>query len=223
MPADAAGKSGRLAYQGVADRLLLRALLAPIVPRWRNLIPLLVGLLVAPFFIVVHEGAHLVVARSLGIRAELHYAATTVHYSRLAPPPSDLLVTAAGPVIQALLAGGGLIWLYRLRRYRRLEPASWIDCVATWVTFNGGRWLGASAALTFAGTALKDEVVLLRASDLPIWLGLALLGLGAIGFLWAALRLHPPGGRLVPFAYAGLGGIAAVHLWMRWLGPLLLP
>ena len=195
-----------------------RAVRCRISPRRQNVIPLLVGLLATPFFVVVHEGTHWVAARSCGTPAELHYRETTVHYDHLPPPPSDLWVVAAGPFVQALLAGGGLFWLYRLRQARRLNAATCADWLATWIALNGGRWLGVPPI-----TGLHDEVLLMKAWGVPVRLGLVLLALTAITLLVATIRIHPPGGRLVPFTYAGLGGVAGVLLWMHWLGPLLLP
>lgn len=118
-----------------------RSTVLALLPRKQNLIPFLLGLLVAPFFIVLHEGAHFLTAKALRIRAELHYGATTVHYLHLPPPPADLLVTAAGPFVQALVGGAGFFWLYRLRRVWRMDPATCVDWLATWAALNAGRWL----------------------------------------------------------------------------------
>lgn len=189
----------------------------------RDLRGLVVGFLVAPFFIVLHEGGHFATAKLLHIRAELHYAATTVHYDRLPPPPADRVVTAGGPIVQALVGGVGLLWLYRRRRTRLADPATWVDWLATWTALNGARWLAAWVPASISATRLKDEVQLLTAAGVPIWVGLALLGLPAFALFFATVRLHARGMRMVPFVYAFQGGSAGLNFWLRWLGPRLLP
>lgn len=194
-----------------------------LLPTRQNLIPLLIGFFVAPFFIVLHEGGHFFVAKILHIPAELHYSATTVHYSRLPPPPKDRWVTAGGPLVQVLAGGAGLLWLYRRRQDRRSEPANPADWLATWTALNGGRWVAGFVPAVLAPTRLGDEVLLIEAIGLPRWLGLILIGLFGCALLVATIRLHPRGARLVPFTYAFVGGFAALNLWLHWLGPRILP
>ena len=117
-------------------------LLSRLRPQARNRIPFVTGLLLAPVLILLHEAAHFGVARVLGFEATLRSGVTTVHYAHLPPPPADLVVTAAGPLLQVLIGGAGLVWLYRLRRSRRTEPATWRHWVATWCALNAGRWIG---------------------------------------------------------------------------------
>ncbi len=196
-------------------------LLARLGPQARNRIPFVTGLLLAPVFIFLHEAAHFGAARVLGFQATLHSGVTTVHYSHLPPPPADLVVTAAGPLLQVLIGGAGLVWLYRLRRTRRTEPATWRDWVATWCALNAGRWIG--SPFRTAAVPTPDEVLLLRASGLPVALGLTLLAVLAASAVVATVRLHSPGSRLLPFSYGFVGGSAGMELWLHGLGPRLLP
>ena len=172
-------------------------------------------------FIFLHEVAHFTVARALGFNATLHSGVTTVHYTRLPPPPGDLLVTAAGPLLQVLIGLAGLFWLYRLRRNRRSDSASWTDWVATRCALNAGRWLG--SPFRASAIPMSDEALLVKATGFPIWLGLTLLGMVAACVVIATFRLHPPGSRLVPFVYGFLGGVLGMELWLHGLGPRLLP
>jgi len=196
-------------------------LLARLWPQARNRIPFATGFLLAPVFIFLHEAAHFGAARALGFKATLQSGVTTIHYSHLPPPRADLVVTAAGPLLQVLIGGAGLLWLYRLRQTRRTEPATWRDWVATWCALNAGRWIGSPFRPDAVPT--PDEVVLLRASGLPVALGLVLLAGVAASAVVATVRLHSPGSRLLPFAYGFVGGSAGMELWLHGLGPRLLP
>ncbi len=189
----------------------------------RSLLPFLLGLAIAPSFVVLHEGGHFLAAVAFGFHPEFHYANVSYRLSRPPAPGTDLAITATGPAVQALLAAGGLLWLHRRRRGRRAEPASGIDWVATWLVFNAGRWLGGGLARPFTGTALRDEMTLSAAAGAPAWAVLSLLCLLSIGALAFAIRLHPPRSRLLPFAGAGAGGALAAILWLRIVGPWLLP
>ena len=120
-----------------------------------------------------------------------------------------------------LIGGAGLLWLYRLRQTRRTETVTWRDWVATWCALNAGRWIG--SPFSTAAVPTPDELVLLRASGLPVALGLALLGVVAAAAVVATVRLHPARSRLLPFAYGFVGGSAGMELWLHGLGPRLLP
>lgn len=194
--------------------------LGRILPQARNRRPFLTGLVLAPVFVFIHEAAHFGTARALGFEATLHSGVTVVHYQHLPPPPADLLVTAAGPVLQMLIGGAGLWWLHRLRRSRRVELASWLDWVATWCALNAGRWLG--SPFRSAAIPTPDEVLLVKASGFPVPVGLAQLAVVATGAVILTVRLHPPGSRLIPFAYGCVGGYAGMQLWLHVIGPRLL-
>jgi hypothetical protein len=58
---------------------------------------------------------------------------------------------------------------------------------------------------------------------LPGWLLPYFLGLVAIVVIFATIRLHPPGDRLMPFLAWSVGGVVSALLWMRVVGPFLLP
>lgn len=197
-------------------------LLARVLPQTRNLRPFLTGLFLAPLFIFLHEAAHFVTARALGIEATMHSAVTSLHSSHRPQPWADLAVTAAGPGFEVVVLGGaGLVWLYRLRRSRRADPATWWDWVATWLALNAARWI--TIPFRSSGGPTPDEVRLVKASGCPVWLGLTLLAVVACYPVIRTVRLHPRGARLVPFAYGLVGGFGGVALWLRVLGPRLLP
>ncbi len=195
--------------------------LARALPQRRNVIPFITGLVLAPVFIFLHEAAHFGTARVLGFKATLHSGVTTVYYSHLPPPRADLVVTAAGPALQVLIGGAGLLWLNRLRQHRRTETATWTYWVATWSALNAGRWVDSPFRISAIPT--PDEVLLVSASGLPLVLGLTFLAALAAGAVIITVRLHPRGARLIPFLYGFAGGFAGMQLWLHWLGPRLLP
>jgi len=96
------------------------------------------------------------------------------------------------------------------------------DWVATSFVLNVGRWLR-----SFAGPPSRsmpeDEAFISRAMGLPAWLLPYFLGAVAIIAVVATIRLHPPGDRLIPFLALGIGGVAGAFLWMKVVGPFLLP
>ncbi len=186
-------------------------------------IPCLCGLLLAPVFIVLHEGGHVLASIPFGLSPILHYGKVTYHASLANSPHANWAISAAGPLVQVLLAGGGLLWLYERRRQRRVAPATCLDWVATSLTFNSGRWMAGGAGTSVVGTALKDEMVLSGALGIPSWCLISLLTLAGFCVFIATIRLHPPGSRLLPFVCAGIGGFIGVKVWLHGLGPLLLP
>jgi hypothetical protein len=189
----------------------------------RFMAPFLIGLPLAPLFMVLHEGAHYLAAAGLGFHPELHFARVSYHLAATPAPWVEASISAAGPAVQALLAGGALLWLHRRRRRRRRDPATSLDWLVTWLALNAGRWPAGGMARTFIGTALVDEVIVATALGLPPWLVLSLLALLALGALVATVRLHPPGWRVLPFGCAILGGVLGGNLWLRLIGPRLLP
>ena len=199
------------------ERAVLPRVLSRVSPQSRYWVPFLTGLFLAPAFIFLHEAAHFATARALGFEATLHSSETTIHYSHLPPPPGDLLITAAAPLLHMLFGSVGLIWLCWLRRGRRDEPADWRDWVATWLALNAARWI----AGPFRGSS--DEAFLVKASGLPAPIGLTLLAIVSAGAIIITIRRHPRGSRLVPFIYGLLGGSAGGLFWLHWLGPRLLP
>ncbi len=91
------------------------------------------------------------------------------------------------------------------------------------MSLNAGRWLSGGLASALTGTRLKDEQVVSAALGLLPTIGISLLAFVSLACLIMALRLHPPGSRLAPFVFAGLGGIAGLQVWFHCLGPRLFP
>jgi len=190
---------------------------------WKWLVPFFCAFVACPTFIVLHELGHYVTGACLGASVKLHYG----NVSGSMPKEkftwrADVLQTSAGPLVNAALAAAGFLWLYGLRTTRREAVTSLADWLATSVALNAGRWLRG-----FTGSPAHpqphDEARLSQAFGLSAWFLPYLLALLAVVVLLSTVRLHPPGGRLLPFLSAGLGGVIGILFWMRLAGPLLLP
>lgn len=188
------------------------------------LLPLLCGLLAAPTFIVLHECGHFLAGKSLGWSATLHYAE-----SQFAGPQDaltqrrEMWMSCAGPLMNTLLAASGFLWLRRSRIHQLQGMPTSADWLATTtVVMNAGRWLQC-LAYSPAHPLPDDEAWISRAVGLPGWLLPYSLGAIFIVVLIATIRLHPPGNRLAPFLYLAAGAVLGSLLWLKALGPMLLP
>jgi uncharacterized protein (TIGR03382 family) len=188
----------------------------------RNFKIFLVGVLFSPLLILLHEGGHYTAAASLRLKARLHFGHVGTTYPLPVPVREQRLVTAAGPAVESTLALVGMLWLWLRRRRRRQEAATPQDWAATYLVLCVGRWLRA-----FVGTPAhplpRDEAFLSASLGFPEWLFPCLLAPAALVMLATAIRLHPPGQRLAPFGSAFLGGGLGAFLWLKVLGPQILP
>src|ERR1035437_5604662 len=101
-------------------------------PAAKCLILLLSGFVLCPVLMVLHELRHYAVGSCLGFKATLHYGATTWSAAEeKSMPQAAALAVSAGPLGDAVLAGAGLLWLYRLRGHRREAPLTPVDWLAT--------------------------------------------------------------------------------------------
>ena len=184
----------------------------------KYLIPFLCAFAVGPACIVCHELGHCLGGVCLGLGVQLHYAETIVHVPKEKDTPATAIVHAgAGPLATAVMVTGGFLWLYWLRRHRREAEATPGDWLATSLVLNAGRWVAGLIR------PRHDEVLVSQSLGMPAWALPYLLGALALIPLAAAIRLHPPGARLLPFASLLLGGVAGFFAWTRLLGPVLLP
>ncbi|HYG34471.1 MAG TPA: hypothetical protein VEC99_06780 [Clostridia bacterium] len=190
---------------------------------WKFLFPFLLAFVACPAFIVLHEVGHYAVGSWFGGEVRIHYARVT------GSMPKDtftwqvgLLQTSAGPLVNAVMAVAGLLWLYRLRKNSREAAPTAGAWLATIFALNAGRWLR-SFTSSPSHPEPKDEALISQVIGLPEWFLPYLLGGLAVIAVFATIRLHPPGGRLVPFVSLGIGGVIGIFVWMRWVGPFVLP
>jgi hypothetical protein len=189
----------------------------------KYLLLLLVSAVLCPAVIVFHEVRHYAVGSCLGLKCTMNYCATSYLPSDLpSQRPAMLLMAWAGPLGDAALAGAGLLWLYRLRRHRRQAVPTWVDWLATLLALQAFRWLRGYLGSPWSPQP-GDEAYMSRTLGLPGWLLPYLLALLCWIPLSVMVRLHPPGARLLPFTCLVVGGIAGALVWLKLLGPVLLP
>ena len=190
----------------------------------KHLLPFLCALVACPAFILLHECGHYVAGSCLGL-------SPTLHAGEVQPNPAkekitqhaEILFTSGGPLMGAVLAVVGFLWLRRLRVHRREAASNSCDWLATsLVLLNVGRGFQALAG-TPSHPRPSDEAFLSRALGLPAYLFPYSFGLLAVIALVGTVRLHPPGGRLLPFLSMLLGSVIGALLWLELVGPFLLP
>jgi hypothetical protein len=192
-------------------------------PAAKCLILFLSGFVVCPALMILHELRHYAAGSCLGFKATLHYGATTWSAAEeKSMPQTAVLAVSAGPLGDAVLAGVGLLWLYRLRGHRREAAPTLVDWLATILAVQAGRWLRG-----FTGPPSSpqppDEAFISQALGMPAWLLPYLFALLCLIPLGAMVRLHPPGARLLPFTCLIVGACAGGLVWLTFLGRFLLP
>lgn len=178
-----------------------------------------------------HEWGHYIVARSLGYQTAINYA-STYWLNGIYPTPADTFRIILGGPAQTMLTGTlGLCLLFLLRSYfqarQRLSFIQW--CLVFMTLF----WLRQTANLVvgigiylFRGHLSQgsDEVKLARYWQLPDETISIITGcLGALVLAIVVFKFIPQQQRLT-FIIAGLlGGITGYMLWLKWLGPVIMP
>ena len=185
----------------------------------QNLIRFFFGVLFTPVAILLHECGHYMTAAALGLAPHLHFAYTTTNYP--GTPYTIGLVTAGGPTATALIVIVGFFWLWHLRHDRLQAPVTPTEWFATFLVLCAARWLRGSIGGLHGEP--NDEARLSASMGFPQWLLPYLLIPVALAALIAAVRLHPRGSRLAPFGSAVLGICFGVVLWLKVIGPRLLP
>lgn len=180
------------------------------------------GVVFAPVVILLHECGHYIAATALGFTAYFHFAETGIRIPQPIPPYIFRLTVGAGPAVEVLLTIGGFFWLRHLRQNRLQSVATYADWLATFLVLCAGRWLRAFASAP-SNPMPSDEAKLSANFGLPSWLLPYLLALMALAILIAAIRLHPRGNRLVPFVSAILGMAVGIVVWLKIIGPRILP
>jgi hypothetical protein len=132
------------------------------------LAPFFLAVVASPIFVFLHEVAHYVAGACLGFTVNLHYGQVTGTMPKEALAwRGDALQASAGPLMQALLAVTGFVWLRSLRVHRREAALTLSDWLATMLlVLNAGPWLRGFAE-SARHPQLVDEALLSEAVGLP--------------------------------------------------------
>ncbi len=187
------------------------------------LLPFFCALFLSPVLLIAHELAHYVAGVWVGgSELKLHYACVTGNLAGEHVSRRDAIMTGAGPLMQAVLAVGGFLWLGHARKQGPDGAARLGGWIATLLALNAARWLRGFTGLP-SHPQPQDEAVVSQALGLPAWFLPYLLVPLAVIAVVALVRLHRLGHRFLPFLSMGLGVMVSGVLWMTLVGPLLLP
>jgi hypothetical protein len=171
--------------------------------------PCLLAILLMPVLIFLHECGHFVVASAYGAGPEFRLTHVIIadgyktEFGRFCGK-------AAGPLVDALIAVGGFLWLRRRHGVRGDAPAGLPDWVATiFVLRATDSILGFVVALT-RGAVPLDGVQMSVMLGWPPWLLPGFFAVLALALITTALRLLPRGSRLLPVVGIYLGAVLGV-------------
>ena len=183
--------------------------------------PFVLGLILGPLAVFLHEIGHVLAASSIGATSTIHLTFTDVH----ADPSRSCFVWVllAGPAAELFLSALGLAWLFQRRHDRVASPANLLDWVATFMAGFCLRWLtrvpfGTLSGLRSGVYNLDEAFVSERMGAAPWFLPLVLL-LPAVMALVFLVRQHPPGSRLVPLLTFFVAQGVGLVLWKALLAP----
>jgi hypothetical protein len=192
----------------------------------RRLAPWLVWSLVfAPIGIVLHEVGHLLVAQAIGFpNPTLHFSGVDPGESAGLPSTAVGWVALAGPLVSAGLALIGCAWM----RWRAADAWAAALAIAAVSRFAVALpYTIASAVVRVLGVRLAppefDEYKVGAALG---WSGDALLAVTSLfllAVLWWVHRATRRDDRRVVWAGLVIGTVAGWAVWMKGLGPWLLP
>jgi len=175
-----------------------------------------------------HEFGHWFAAWVSGHDASISYAAT--HYTgdvRLTPEVW-FWFTLGGPVLTMLTGTIGVLLTLSFRgRDHDLTLGQWAVVFTSlfWLRqLANGLVISAVFIVTGSAPARADEYWIARYCGLPLWsIVIATAAIGALVLAYITFFVVPRHQRRI-FLAAGLcGGVAGYLIWLKWLGPVLMP
>jgi len=180
---------------------------------------------------LTHEGGHYLMAKLLGYDAEINYGATFLTNPEMVNSYHSFLITIAGPIETILTGTIGLILLFIGRKTfcqkEHLNIPQWglIFISLFWLRqlANFLIWFG-SYILVGEFSDRPDEVKISRYFNLPDWLVLFATALISAATLITVVFVFIPNKIRSTFILSGLiGGTSGYILWLKLLGPILMP
>ena len=172
-----------------------------------------------PMMIFIHEVGHYVAARSQGFEARLSFAQVNFFVTPEQHAGIEgLIVTLAGPGINYLLAAIAVFGLYLMSKRSRQARWDWWVIAMLSVVISGG--CRGFKAIDHHGS---DEEFISKAMGMP---GSALPWLMMIPtafLLYYLVRFHIRQRSMRLLLLGWLAGMAGVVLWMKVVGPVVLP
>jgi len=185
-----------------------------------------------------HEYGHIIVAKKLGYNTTLHYGSmdytSKLHTNEIKEETlifDSLLITMGGPLQTILTGSFGLILLLYNRKKMSMHGLKITDWFAVFLALF---WLREVFNILTAiiGEIIKpngsyfggDEKYISEVLNLPI--GTTSITLGIVGVLIATFvvfKIVPNKLRLTFMLSGFLGGISGYYLWMKIIGPIVLP
>jgi hypothetical protein len=178
-----------------------------------------------------HEWGHYMVARSLGYKVAINYASTYLTEGPYPTPAHLFRITLGGPVQTMLTGTVGLLLLFLFRKSfqsrQQLSFPQWglIFITLFWLRQTANLAVGLGIFL-FKGRLSEsgDEVELARHWHLPGETISIITGLLGAVVLAIVIFTFIPARQRLTFVIAGLaGGVAGYLLWLKWLGPVIMP
>ena len=181
--------------------------------------------------IVSHEFGHILVAKYYGLETTLHFGSMSYDMGQIVDYSSFFWIALGGPM-QTMLTGllGLLIVLYRKEHINRngLNLIDWVGVFLSlfWLRQVFNLMMSILIGFFFSNGSyfLGDEAIL--SEELNVWEGTIPISLGIIGLLisvYIVFRIVPRKLRFKFILSGLLGGTLGFIIWMKILGPLLLP
>jgi hypothetical protein len=177
-----------------------------------------------PCSIILHELGHFLTVIALGHKATMAYAA--VHFEMLVSETNSrdlLLTTIAGPATNLLIAIVGALGLRSFAKKVDLGKIKW-RWIWIWIfsicCCSGLRGL---AKLSRSSESESDEEFILNHFEIGAVEGILILALPSLFFLWILLSFHFRKSSLPTLFLGMLTGSCGLMLWLKALGPALLP
>lgn len=180
-----------------------------------------------------HELGHYLIAKSKGFNAQIHYGYTSWSNGNVFDNPNhikDILWIALGGPISTLLTSilGLSLLAFNYSSIKKSAALSFIHWINIFLALFSLRFV-ANLFIWIAGinrdvSTLMDEVRIAMYLGWPSWiLMIVTFCLGLVILAWVFLKCIPSKHRGTFLLGGMVGGVSGFIIWMKLLGPILLP